>query len=195
MKPTAKKNFKLTGAYASSVAAYGKPPKGFRFLNIGEKTDPKTDWLWDKIGEGWRKETFRDTVRIRYVPMIRRLPAPVAESAPPKYTGPKISWGDSLADGMKKAGKAPNGWKYVEVGDKIKDTDFYLYADKWVSTKDFGGSMIGVVLDKDCWPVIRRAPLKVAKPAAPKVTMKDLLARIEALEKKLGGKVGLTFGD
>lgn len=149
MKPAAKKNFKLTGKYTSSVAAYGKPPKGFRFLNIGEESDPKTDWFW---GYGdWAKETVSGLrVCESHVPFIRPLPedAPVVDSAPPKYTGPKISWGDSLDVGVAKAGKAPKG----------------------------------------------RAASKVAKTAAPKVTMKDLLARIEALEKKLGGKIALTFG-
>ncbi len=83
------------------------------------------------------------------------------------------------------------------MGEKIADPDFFLCGSQWVSAKDLGrilsGSMIGAVLGKGFWPVIRRA---APKPAAPKVTMKDLLARIEALEKKVGGaKVTLTLGD
>ena len=108
--PSVKKGFSCTGRYRSDVKTYGKPPKGFRFLEVGETSDPETDYFLLFGYESWAKET---------------------------------------------------------VPTKIDDT-LYLF--------------------------IRRAASKVAKTAAPKVTMKDLLARIEALEKKVGGaKVTLTL--
>lgn len=194
MKPTAKKNFKLTGAYTSSVAAYGEPPKGFRFLNLGETTEPDTDYFLF-CGTEWRKESSHIAVKTYHVPMIRRLPedAPVAESAPPKYTGPEVSFQDSLSMGIAKAGEAPKGWDYLKVRDLIVSTDFVLFKDRWVPVGAHHKYVIGNELEAGFWPVIRRAD---PKPAAPKVTMKDLLARIEALEKKVGGaKVTLTLGD
>ncbi len=77
MNPTAKKVFKLTGDYTSSVAAYGKPPKGFRFLKLREETDPKTDWFW--VYNGWMRETISGRgICEHHVPFVRRLPEPVA---------------------------------------------------------------------------------------------------------------------
>jgi len=182
----------LTGKYTSSVAAYGEPPKGFRFLNIGEESDPKTDYFW--YAGDWKRESIHCIVGAGHVPFIRRLPedAPVEESAPPKYTGPEISWGDSLDVGVAKAGKAPKGWEYVLVDEKVGGKDYILVKDHWEAVGARYSQKIGNELGAGSWPVIRRV---APKPAAPKVTMKDLLARIEALEKKLGGKVGLTFGD
>ncbi len=196
MKPTAKKNFKLTGEYSSSVAAYGKPPQGFRFLKEGEKSDPKTDWVWRESESGWIQVTFPQEICSYHVLFIRRLPedAPVEDSAPPKYTGREISWGDSLDVGVAKAGKAPKGWEYVLVDEKVGSGDYILSKDHWEAVGARYSHKIGNGLGAGSWPVIRRAPLKVAKPAAPKVTIKSLLARIEALEKKLGEKVTLTFG-
>lgn len=195
MLPTAKKNFKLTGEYSSSVAAYGEPPKGFRFLKEGEKSDPKTDWVWRESESNWIQATFPQEIWRYHAPFIRRLPedAPVAESAPPKYTGPEVSFQDNLSVGIAKAGAAPKGWNYLKVHDLIVSTDFVLFKDRWVPVGAHHKYVIGDELEEGFWPVIRRAD---PKPAAPKVTMKDLLARIEALEKKVGGaKVTLTFGD
>lgn len=130
-----------------------------------------------------------------HVPFIRRLPedAPVEESAPPKYTGPAILWGDSLTTGIAKAGPAPKGWSYVAAEEKVQGNDFILVGSQW---EPIGCSYIGKIgrsVGEESWPVIRRAAAAKAVPA-PEVTMKDLLARVEALEKKLAS-ARLTFSD
>lgn len=78
--PSVKKGFSCTGRYGSDVKAYGKPPKGFRFLEVGETSDPKTDYFLLFGYERWAKETVPTKIDDTLYLFIRRLPETHADS-------------------------------------------------------------------------------------------------------------------
>lgn len=64
-------------------------------------------------------------------------PVPVS-SEPPKYTGPEIKYSHSLEDGINAAGPAPEGWRYLKLGEGVKDGDFRLRLKEWQKDVDIG---------------------------------------------------------
>ncbi len=189
MNPTAKKVFKLTGAYTSSVAAYGKPPKGFRFLKLGEETDPKTDWFWNF--NGWTRETISERgICEAHVPFIRRLSesvAPKTKTLPdigdkmkiPEFVGPRMRDTVSYATNMAEYGPAPKGWRWREPNEKINfNTDLWAAAGcRW----DRNINHFGQKVDGGEWPVI--TPIVGAKSEPLSKRLSALKEKIEKSEK------------
>lgn len=71
-------------------------------------------------------------------------------NALPKYSGKKIDYGDSYHTSLSKAGPAPNGWRYLNIGEKTPNGAIVLTNDGWERLTSYS-ACIGEVITECHW--------------------------------------------